>query len=107
MGRSVTLRLVFVVWALLALSPVLGTVGRSLFLDGRFSPAAYAQLLTSAREWRLLAMTLLVAGGTALGAGIVGVSLAPLLVRSDLPGRRFLFLFALPGPVLGIGLISL
>ena len=97
MGRRSTLRLVFAVWALIALLPMLAMLQRSLMPDGRITLSTYTQLFASAREWTLLGNTLLLAGATAILAGLLGLPLSVLLARTNLPGRRALFaLFVLP-----------
>ncbi len=97
MGRRSTLRLVFLVWALVAILPLLAMFQRSLMPDGRISLSAYTRLFASGREWALLGDTLLLAGATAILAGFIGLPLSVLLARTDLPGRHALFaLFALP-----------
>ena len=97
MGRRSTLRLVFLVWALIALLPMLAMLQRSLMPDGSFTLSAYTHLFASAREWTLLGNTLLLAGATAILAGLLGLPLSVLLTRTDLPGRQALVaLFVLP-----------
>ena len=55
------------------------------------------QRLLQARIWKLLANTLLLVAAVTAGALIIGVSMAWLTERSDLPGRKiFRWLFALP-----------
>lgn len=97
MGRSFTLRFVFLVWALVALLPILAMLQRSLMADGRVTLSAYTHLFESTREWTLLGNTLLLAAGTAILVGLLGLPLSVLLVRTDLPLRQVLLaLFVLP-----------
>ncbi len=97
MGRRSTLRLVFLMWVLIALLPMLAMLQRSLMSDGHITLSAYTHLFASAREWTLLGNTLLLAGATAILAGLLGLPLSVLLTRTDLPGRHALFaLFVLP-----------
>ncbi len=97
MDRRRTLRLVFLVWVLIAVMPMLAMLQRSLMPDGQFTLSAYTQLFASSREWTLLGNTLLLAGATAILAGLLGLPLSVLLARTDLPGRKVLFaLFVLP-----------
>ena len=97
MSRRSTLRLVFLLWALVALLPLLAMLQQSLMPAGRITLSAYTQLFASAREWVLLGNTLLLAGATAVLAGLLGLPLSVLLARTDLPGRpAFLALFVLP-----------
>ena len=89
----VVVLLLFVVGVL----PVLSMLGKSLFMDGRFSLASYRGLLTSAHQWTLmrhsLALSVLVTGLTVA----VGMPLGILFTKTDFPLRRFFtVLFAIP-----------
>ncbi|MCI0658134.1 MAG: ABC transporter permease subunit, partial [Acidobacteria bacterium] len=112
MGSRSILRLVFLVWILVALLPLLAMLQRSLMPDGHITVSAYTHLFASAREWILLRDTLLLAGVTSILAGLIGLPLSVLLARTDLPGRRALFaLFVapilLPPSVLAYGWFAL
>jgi len=97
MGKQSTLRVVFALWALNALLPVLAMIQRSLTPGGHFSFSAYARLFFWAREWALLESSLGLALATAVVTGLLGLALSLLLARTDIPGRGILsVLFVLP-----------
>jgi iron(III) transport system permease protein len=82
----------------IGLLPVLIMVINSLFADGVFSLKAYRALLASGGQQRvLLGNSLLLSSGVTFFAALVGVPLALLLARTDLPFRRtFTVLLVLP-----------
>lgn len=97
MGRRIPLRIVFALWVINALLPVLAMIHRSLTPGGHFSFSAYTRLFFWAREWTLLESSLGLALATAVVTGLLGLALSILLARTDVPGRGILSgLFVLP-----------
>ena len=95
--RRVILVAVLLVLAVVGLAPILVMFARSLTADGGFSFAAYRQLLTTERAWRLLGNSLTLALATALLSMLVGLPMGLLLAKTDLPARRvFVLLFTVP-----------
>ena len=58
MSRRVTLSLVVLLLVVAGLLPVVAMVARSVVIDGHVSLAAYTGLLTTPRQWTLLANSL-------------------------------------------------
>lgn len=70
-------------------SPLIYLLWRNLELGGRLS-----DLLADDQTWIPLARTVVLAGSVGLSTAILGTSLAWLVVRCDLPGRRWLRVLA-------------
>jgi iron(III) transport system permease protein len=97
MGKQGALRVVFALWTLNALLPVLAMIERSLTPGVHLSFSAYGRLFFWGREWNLLESSLGLALATAVVTGILGLALSLLLARTDIPGRGILsVLFVLP-----------
>ena len=97
MTRRVFLSSIVLLLVGIGLLPVLSMLIRSMIVDGRFSLAAYQGLLTSRHQWILMehsmSLSSLVTGLTVL----IGVPLGILLVKTDVPFRRFFTaLFVIP-----------
>ncbi len=108
MSQRVFLRVVFFLWALNALLPVVAMLYTSVTPGGALGFGAYVRIFESSDTWKLLAKTFRLAGATALASGIIGLPLSILLARTDLRARRLLFvLFSitilLPPVVLAYG----
>ncbi len=91
--------------------PLLCILRNSVLPDGVFSLSAYAEAFSSARTYRALANTLLVATGVFLLAGMAGGALAFLVEKTDFRFRkqvRFLaFLaFCIPSYILSVSWIQ-
>ncbi len=79
------------------LLPVLSMFGRSIFVDGQLSLAAYGGLLQSTRQWTLMRNSLALSALVTLLTVVTGTPLGILLGKTDLPGRQFLaMLFVTP-----------
>ena len=77
--------------------PLLFMLGESVRVEGGFSVERYSQLFSSARTWTLLGRSLVLAGLTTAGALVVGLPLALLLGKTDLPfARPLAALFTIP-----------
>lgn len=70
--------------------PLVWLILSSLGLPGALDLAAYSRLFTDLDSFEALLNTILLAVFSGLLAGFLGIPLAWLTVRSDLPGRRFL-----------------
>jgi len=105
-------------WALIALVPVLvlavffvlpviGMIGRGLWIDGRFDPLGVAEVLVRPRVRRVLWLTCWsAAGGTAVSVAL-GLPAAYVVHRLEFPGRQLLRAlllvpFVLPTVVVGV-----
>jgi len=96
-ARRVTLTAALIVLALVGLAPIVVMFARSLSADGTFSFENYRHLLATGRSWQLLSNSIRLALATALISTLVGLPLALLFAKTDLPLRRvFVLLFALP-----------
>jgi len=84
-----TLIIGVILFGVLVLAPVVWMFASSVSGDQGLSLQAYRQLLTSARQWGLLRNSLLMAGATSAAAIALGLPLAFLLIRTQLPLRRF------------------
>lgn len=70
---------------------------RSLIINGRLSPAAYRDVLTSVHQWNLMGHSLVLSLLVTLLTVMAGLPLGILLGKTDLPLRRFFtVLFILP-----------
>lgn len=87
---------VYVVVAALVAAPILPIIGQSfrstpLYDEtGVWTLGEYAELATDREFWRAVANTLIFGIGATIIAQVVGVALAILVGRTDLPGRRAL-----------------
>jgi len=81
-----------------ALAPLAVLFGASFFPEGGpITLGAYGKVLASGRQWILLWNSLVVSASTTALALLVGVPLAFLTARTDLPLRRaYSFLYAVP-----------
>ena len=78
-------------------SPLLFMFFESVSADGHFSLNAYAEILQTDRQWRLMGNSLTLASAVALLTTMVGVPLGILFGKTDLPFRRFFtLLFVTP-----------
>ncbi len=76
---------------------MLSMLASSLFADGKLSIDAYTGVLTSPRQWTLMAHSMLLSLLVSLFATIIGVPLGLALGKTDLPFRKtFAVLFAIP-----------
>ncbi len=81
----------------LGLSPLLEIFAQSLFVDGRLSLDLFSNLLSSSQTRHLLITSLSLAGLVTFLSATIGLPLAILLGKSDMPGRSWLItIFALP-----------
>ncbi len=97
MSQRATLRAVGAVYIVAGLLPILAMVWRSLTPGGHLGFAAFARVFSTGHEWELLRNSVVLAGLTTIGAGVLGIPLAVFLARTDLPLRRILTpLFVLP-----------
>lgn len=85
-----------IITALLVLAPILPIVYQSLLdrplydTGGQISLSNYVDLLTSPKFHRVIGNTLLFATLTTVLSVLIGTTLAVLLGRTDVPGRKFL-----------------
>jgi len=77
-------------FALAALLPLVQLLADALWRDGGWDLTPVWALLLTDSQWRLLANSLMVAGGASALAVGIGVPLAFATERTDLPGRRLL-----------------
>ncbi|MFO0984980.1 MAG: hypothetical protein U1E76_25165 [Planctomycetota bacterium] len=84
--------MLFLFWTL---APDVLVYLESIVHEGRLDLKPYHGLLTEARHWGLLWHTVVASGGAVLLALVLGVPLAFLVTRTDLPGRRALELLSL------------
>lgn len=92
--------------------PVLAVVVRTLWPDGVLDLEAFGRIATSARTWRLVAVTVAQAVGSSLLTLAIGVPTAWVLATYRFPGRRLLRTiatvpFVLPSVVVGAAFASL
>ncbi|MEO8157562.1 MAG: iron ABC transporter permease [Betaproteobacteria bacterium] len=89
MGRRVTLLLVVAALVIAGLLPLAAMLGKSVFVDGRWTFALYEKLFANPRQyWMPMEHSLALATLTAGCALLLGVPLGILLGKSDLPIRR-------------------
>lgn len=97
MAKRVTLLAAVTFLVAAGLLPLAAMLVKSAWVQGHFSLAAYRGLLTSRREWTLMANSLTLAMATTCLATLVGVPLGILLGKTNLPFRRFFtVLFTVP-----------
>ncbi len=72
----------------LVLYPSVVLVQQSLFVEGRLSLGHYLRITRDAATYRVLANSLVVSSWATAGGTVLGVALAWLVSRTDLPGRR-------------------
>ena len=97
MLKRLTLLSAVFVLIVAGLLPLLVMVGKSVTVNGHFSLETYRTVLTSRREWVLIAHSLLLSLSTAALATLIGVPLGILFGKTDLTFRRFFtVLFSLP-----------
>lgn len=77
-------------FCIIAVLPLGWAFGSSVWSDGTFSFAAYADVLGKGRQWTLLGNSLAVAAGTACLASLLGVSVAMAIEYWRVPARRFI-----------------
>ena len=91
MQRRLTLLLVVGALVIIGLLPLGMMLGKSFFIDDRFTFAIYEKLFANAREyWAPMGHSLTLASLTAGFAMVLGVPLGLLLGKTDLPLRRAL-----------------
>jgi len=89
--RRLTLLLVVFALVVVGLLPLVAMLGKSLFVDGRLTLAAYQKLFAHPwQQWMPMGRSLALATLTAGCATLIGVPLGLLLGKSDLPFRRIL-----------------
>ena len=109
--RPLFLGIVFGLFILVAILPVVYLYGVSFFPEGAFSFSAYQGLLDS-RQLTLLGRSLALAASTAVLAGLLGAPLALLLARTDLNFRKayswlYLVPLLIPPPIQAVAWIRL
>lgn len=91
MARRLTLLVVVAVLVIVGVLPLAAMLGKSIFVDGRWTLAIYAKLLANpGQHWVPIGHSLALATVTAGGTTLVGVPLGLLLGKTDLPLRRAL-----------------
>jgi len=91
--------LIFVVLLLLTIGalPVIVMLIRSMVVNGHFSLASYAGVLTSAHQWSLMGHSMLLSSLVTVLTVAVGAPLGILLGKADLPLHKFFTaLFVIP-----------
>jgi iron(III) transport system permease protein len=89
--RRVILLLVVFALAVVGLLPLAAILGKSLFVDGRLTLAAYQKLFADPwQQWIPMRRSLTLATFTAGCVTLIGVPLGLLLGKTDLPCRRIL-----------------
>lgn len=96
-SARITLSSFVLIFIAIGVAPVLMLLLRSLYHGGQFDAAFFQQFLSSAQQWRLLSNSLSLASLVALLSLVIGLFLALLLARTDLPFKTvFAFLFCSP-----------
>lgn len=91
MERRVTLLLVVFALVVVGLLPLAAMLGKSIFVEGRFTLAIYEKLFANPRQyWTPIGHSLTLATLTAACVTLLGVPLGLLLGKTDLPLRRSL-----------------
>ena len=70
--------------------PAAMAINAALTIDGSYSLAGFERLLTNPRVGRDVLTTLVFAAGSTLSAGFIGIGLAWIIARTDVPGGRML-----------------
>jgi len=90
-ARATTLGLAVMLFVLFCILPVVYMFGVSLTdAAGSFTPDNYRQLFTEPRQRGLMLASIMLGGGAAIFATILGAPLGLLLARARLPAKRFL-----------------
>lgn len=85
------------VWCAVIAAPLIAVYAHSLWREGAVSLSPFSNVLTETRQWGLLRNTLLVASGTAVLSGIIGVPFGFAIEYWRIPGRRWLqYALAIP-----------
>ena len=91
MRQRATLLLVVFALVIVGLLPLAAMLGKSVFVDGKWTLALYEKLFENPRQyWAPIEHSLALATLTAGGALVLGVPLGFLLGKTDLPFRRAL-----------------
>ena len=91
MERRLTLLLVVFALVVVGLLPLAAMLGKSIFVDGRLTLAAYQKLFADPwQQWIPMGRSLTLATLTAGCVTLIGVPLGLLLGKTDLPFRRIL-----------------
>ena len=91
MERRLTLLLVVFTLVIVGLLPLAAMLGKSVFVDGRFTLAVYEKLFANPRQhWAPIGHSLTLASLSAGCVTLMGVPLGLLLGKTDLPFRRAL-----------------
>ena len=98
MERRLTLLLVVFALLVVGVLPLVAMLGKSIFVDGRLTLAAYQKLFADPwQQWIPMGRSLTLATLTAGCVTLIGVPLGLLLGKTDLPFRRTLaVLFSIP-----------
>jgi len=95
--KKFTLISAVIVFAFIALLPVVAVIADSLIHNGSFSLESYKGILADDRQIMLFVNSLLLSGGTAFFSLIIGVPSGFLLARTDLYFRKYLlYIFLIP-----------
>lgn len=103
---SVSSRVNFDVWKLIALFalfilivfliyPMLSTIRAGFISDGHFSIANYKRIFYHRYYWTIIGNTLLIGILAVAGAELLGITLAYIVTRTNVPGKSFLRTFAM------------
>jgi len=96
-AKRAVLAVTISVIAVAGVLPLLFMLAESVRVEGGFTAARYSELFSSPRTWALLARSVLLAGLTTAGTLLIGVPLALLLGKTDLPfGKGLAALFSVP-----------
>lgn len=80
---------IFAILVLIIVYPSITLIRTSLTVDGRFSPQNFIDLIRDASTFQVLYNSLKVSFFGTIGATTIGVSIAWLLARTDVPFKRF------------------
>jgi iron(III) transport system permease protein len=86
------------IFSIICLLPIISMVGSSLTVDGSLSCASHIKVYSDSRQALLFIRSITLAGGAALLSLVVGLPLAILIAKTDLPGKKifnYLYLFPL------------
>ena len=88
----------FGIFFIICLLPIISMVSSSFIADGNLSFASHVKVYLDSRQAVLFFRSIALAGGAALLSLVIGLPLAVLIAKTDLPGKKifsYLYLFPL------------
>ncbi len=89
MLKRALLTFIAVLFIVIGIGPVLSMLGKSVIVDGNFNLQAYAGVMTSAHQWRLMGHSMALSSLVTILTVSVGVPLGILLGKTNLAFRNF------------------